>query len=279
LADPAHIHQVIINLCTNAAEAMNEDGGVLTVTLEPITFRPNKVPSGLTLGPGNYAKLTVSDSGCGIEAETLDRVFEPFFTTKQANRSSGLGLSVVHGIVKRHAGEIAAKSNPGEGSTFVVYLPTVEQAVRKSITIEPEAMTGDERILFVDDEPKVVVIIERQLKALGYRVEAFTNPIRAYDRFESAPEEFDVIISDIAMPKLTGEKLIKQARLIRPDIPAILVTGYSEKIDKYSAMALDCLFAIKPLTQVELGSLVRKVIDRKTGRPPQAPSSDTEPAP
>lgn len=275
LADPAHIHQVIINLCTNAAEAMNEDGGVLTVTLEPITFRPSKVPAGLTLGPGNYAKLTVSDSGCGMEVETLDRIFEPFFTTKQANRSSGLGLSVVHGIVKRHAGEIIAKSNPGEGSTFTIYLPTVKQAVRRSITIEPESMTGDERILFVDDEPKVVVIIERQLKALGYQVEAFTNPIKAFDRFESAPEDFDVIISDIAMPKLTGEKLIKQARLIRHDIPAILVTGYSEKIDKYSAAALDCLFAIKPLTQIELGILVRKAIDRKAGRSPQKPSIDT----
>lgn len=267
LADPVHIHQVVINLCTNAAEAMDEDGGVLTVTLEHITFKQNKVPVGLTLGPGKYAKLTVSDNGCGMKEEDLDRVFEPFFTTKESNRSSGLGLSVVHGIVKRHAGEITVQSKLGEGSTFVIYLPTVEQAIRKSLTIEPESLMGDESILFVDDEPKVVVIIERQLKALGYKVEAFTNPKMAIRRFEQGPDDFDVVISDIAMPKMTGEKLIKQIRLIRPDIPAILVTGYSEKIDEYSAAAQECLFAIKPLTQLELGGLVRKAIDRKEPMP------------
>ncbi|MGD9186869.1 MAG: ATP-binding protein [Desulfobacteraceae bacterium] len=268
LADPVHIHQVIINVCTNAAEAMDEDGGVLTVTLEHITFRQNKVPAGLTLGPGKYAKLTVSDNGCGMEKEDLERVFEPFFTTKESNQSSGLGLSVVHGIVKRHAGEIAVQSKPGKGSTFVIYLPTIEQSIRKSITIDPESLMGEERILFVDDEPKVVVIIERMLKALGYHVEAFTNPKMAIHRFEEGPDDFDVVISDIAMPKMTGEKLIKQVRLIRPDIPAILVTGYSEKIDEYSAAALECLFAIKPLTQLELGGLVRKAIDQKIPMPP-----------
>jgi CheY-like chemotaxis protein len=267
LADPVHIHQVIINLCTNAAEAMDEDGGVLTVTLEHITFRQNNVPAGLTLGPGKYARLTVIDNGCGMKEEDLDRVFEPFFTTKESNQSSGLGLSVVHGIVKRHAGEITVQSKLAEGSTFVIYLPTVEQAIRKSLTIDPESLMGDESILFVDDEPKVVVVIERQLKALGYKVEAFTNPKMAIRRFEKGPNDFDLVISDIAMPKMTGEKLIKQMRLIRPDIPAILVTGYSEKIDEYSAAALECLFAIKPLTQGELGGLVRKAIDQKEPMP------------
>jgi PAS domain S-box-containing protein len=275
LADPVHIHQVIINLCTNASEAMDTDGGVLTVTLEHTKFKPDKVPVGLTLGPGNYAKLTVSDNGCGMERACLDRVFEPFFTTKETNRSSGLGLSVVHGIVKRHAGEITVQSQLGEGSTFVVYLPTVEQAIRKSVTIDPETLMGSEYILFVDDEPNVVVVIERQLKALGYKVEAFTNPQMAIKRFEEAPEDFDVVISDIAMPKMTGEKLIKHVRLIRPNIPAILVTGYSEKIDAYRAAALDCLFAIKPLTQIELGGLVRKAIDERVDR--EDPMDSTDP--
>ncbi len=268
MADPTHIHQMIINLCTNAAEAMDEDGGVLTVTLEHITLWQNKIPSALTLGPGKYAKLTVSDNGRGMKKEVLERVFEPFFTTKETHRSSGLGLSMVHGIVKRHAGEITAQSKLGEGSTFVIYLPTVEQAIRKSMTIEPESLMGDESILFVDDEPKVVVIMERQLKALGYKVEAFTNPKMAVRRFEKGPDDFDIVISDIAMPKMTGEKLIRQIRLIRPDIPAILVTGYSEKIDEYSAAALECSFAIKPLTQIELGGLIRKAIDQKEPTPP-----------
>jgi signal transduction histidine kinase/ActR/RegA family two-component response regulator len=262
LADPVHIHQVIINLCTNAAEAMDEDGGVLTVTLEHIKFKHNKVPAGLTLGPGMYARLTVADNGCGMEEDELERVFEPFFTTKESNQSSGLGLSVVHGIVKRHAGEITAQSKLGKGSTFVIYLPTVEQAAHKSIAAEPESLMGDESILFVDDEPKVVVVVEQMLKALGYTVEAFTNPRVAIDRFEQGPDDFDMVISDIAMPKITGEKLIKQVRLTRPDIPAILVTGYSEKIDQSSAADLGCLFAIKPLTQIELGELVRKAFDQ-----------------
>jgi CheY-like chemotaxis protein len=268
LADPVHIHQVIINLCTNAAEAMDEDGGVLTVTLEHIKFKENKVPTGLTLGPGKYARLTVSDNGCGIEEKEIERLFEPFFTTKTSNQSSGLGLSVVHGIVKRHAGEITVKSKPGKGTTFVIHLPTVEQAIRTNNTTEPEALMGDESILFVDDEPKVVVVVEQMLKSLGYQVEAFTNPAMAIDRFDQVPDHFDMVISDIAMPKMTGEKLIKQVRLIRPDIPAILVTGYSEKIDQSSAAALGCLFAIKPLTQLELGELVRKALDQKEPIPP-----------
>jgi PAS domain S-box-containing protein len=267
LADPVHIHQVIINLCTNAAEAMVEDGGVLTVTLEHIKFGNNKVPAGLTLGPGKYARLTVSDNGCGMEKEELERVFEPFFTTKESNQSTGLGLSVVHGIVKRHAGEITVNSEVGRGSTFVIYLPTVEQTIHQSIAAEPQSLVGDESILFVDDEPKVVVVVEQMLKALGYKVEAFTNPRMAIDRFEQDPDDFDMVISDIAMPKMTGEKLIKRVRLVRPDIPTILVTGYSEKIDQSSAAALGCLFAIKPLTQLELGELVRKAFDQKEPMP------------
>ena len=187
-----------------------------------------------------------------------------------------MGLSVVHGIVKRHAGEITVQSQLGEGSTFVVYLPTVEQAIRKSVTIDPETLMGSEYILFVDDEPNVVVIIERQLKALGYKVEAFTNPQMAMKRFEEAPEDFDLVISDIAMPKMTGDKLIKHVRLIRPHIPAILVTGYSEKIDGHRAAALDCLFAIKPLTQIELGSLVRKAIDESVDREDPTDSTDLQ---
>ncbi len=262
LADPSHIHQLMINMCTNAADAMIDDGGVLTVTLEQAAFKPGRVPSDLILAPGRYAKLTVADTGKGIEIECLDRIFEPFFTTKGPDRGTGLGLAVVHNIVKSNAGDILVHSHMGKGSKFVVYLPTVEQPLRAQLLLDPALLTGNERILFVDDEPKVVMINQRQLQKLGYHVEIFTSPLKALERFRKAPHDFDLVISDVAMPKMTGDKLIMQIRQIRSDLPAILVTGYSDKVDKQAATILACQYAIKPLERDQLANLVRITLDQ-----------------
>ncbi len=266
LADPAHIHQLIINLCTNGAEAMDEDGGILTVTLETARLKPGKIPSGVTLAPGDYAKLTVTDTGKGIDDTVAERMYEPFYTTKGPDRGVGLGLAVVHGIVKRHAGEIIAGNVPGRGAKFEVYLPTVAQSrVEPALRPEPTALTGTERILFVDDEPKFVMITQRQLEHLGYQVTIFTSPVSALEHFKAAPNDFDLVISDVAMPKMTGEKLINQIRLIRPGMPVILCTGYSNKVDKEKAALMGCGYVLKPVERDRLAQLVRKALDKAPG--------------
>ena len=265
MADPSHIHQLIVNLCTNSAEAMDQDGGVLTVTLDHVRLTDGKIPSGATLAPGTYALLTVADTGTGIDEEVLDRIYEPFFTTKGPDRGTGLGLAVVHGIVKSYAGDIVVGRVPDRGAKFEVYLPTIPPAKpgEQLPPPDPSTLTGNERILFVDDEPKFVMIIQRQLEHFGYHVDIFTSAVSALERFKSSPEAYDLVISDVAMPKMTGEKFINQIRLVRPDIPAILCTGYSDKVDKKTATLLGCEYVIKPVERNQLAQLIRKSLDKK----------------
>lgn len=263
MADPSHIHQLFINLCTNGAEAMDEDGGVLTVTLDHIHLKAGKIPKGATLAPGTYAKLTVADTGPGIEESVLERIYEPFFTTKGPDRGTGLGLSVVHGIVKSHAGDIIASSELGKGAKFEIFLPTRPLSKPgEPIPVDPSNLTGEERILLVDDEPKFVMIIQRQLEHLGYKVDIFTSALSALERFQASPGDFDIVISDVAMPKMTGEKLVNQMRQVRPDIPAILCTGYSDKVDKKTATLLGCEYVIKPVERDQMAQLIRKTLDK-----------------
>jgi PAS domain S-box-containing protein len=268
MADPSHIHQLFINLCTNSAEAMDEDGGVLTVTLDHIHLKTGKIPKGATLAPGTYAKITVADTGPGIEESVLERIYEPFFTTKGPDRGTGLGLSVVHGIVKSYSGEIIASSEMGKGAKFEVFLPTRPQSKSgEPVAVDPPNLAGEERILLVDDEPKFVMIIQRQLEHLGYKVEIFTSALGALERFQASPGDFDIVISDVAMPKMTGEKLVNQMRQIRPDIPAILCTGYSDKVDKKTATLLGCEYVIKPVERDQLAQLIRKTLDKTKKTP------------
>ncbi len=262
VADAAHMHQMVVNLCANAAESMDNDGGVLTVTLEPVTLRTDQMPEGLILSPGQYAKLTIMDTGRGMNKACLDRIFEPFFTTKAPGCSTGLGLSVVHGIVKRHAGDILATSKVGQGSTFVIYLPTTEKTTLAAANFDTARISGNESILFVDDESKVAIVTTDQLERLGYQVELFTNPIKALERFKEAPDHFDLIITDIAMPKMTGDLLLQKARRVRAKIPVILVTGYSDKMDQQTAERLGCSYALKPLEQHQLAGMIREVLDK-----------------
>jgi PAS domain S-box-containing protein len=267
LAEPSHMHQMIINLCTNAADAMDEEGGVMTVTLEHITLKAGKIPANLMLQPGKYAKLTVADTGSGMDPDTLQRVYEPFFTTKSLDRGSGLGLAIVHGIVKSYGGWIVAHTKLGQGSKFEVYLPTIIESKPVSAPLpDVDALKGKERILFVDDEPKFVIVTQRQLEFLGYNVEIFTSPVNALKRFKAAPDDFDLVISDVAMPKMTGENLVKQMRQIRPGLPVILCTGYSEKIDRQIASRLRCEYALKPIEIEYLAQMIRRTLDK----PPNA---------
>jgi CheY-like chemotaxis protein len=262
LADPAQIHQLLVNLCTNGAEAMDEDGGILTVTLESTRLKPGNVPDNIALAPGGYAKLTVTDTGKGIDDAVAERIYEPFFTTKGPDRVTGLGLSVVQGIVKRHAGAIVAGNVPGRGAKFEVYLPVAAQPEAEPLPEpDPATLTGKEHILFVDDEPKFVMITQRQLEHLGYRVTIFTNPVDALEHFKTAPDAVDLVISDVAMPKMTGDKLINQIRLIRPGMPAILCTGYRDRVDRKKAASMGCAYVLKPVERNQLAHLVRTTLE------------------
>lgn len=262
MAEPSHIHQMIINLCTNGAQAMDEQGGVLTVTLEQITLRRGKIPANLSLEPGKYAKLTVADTGSGMDADTFSRVYEPFFSTKSPDRGTGLGLAVVHGIVTSYGGCIIGHTKLGRGSKFEVYLPTIDAPKSEAaLPPDPASLLGNERILFVDDEPKFVIATQRQLEHMGYKVEIFTSSINALQRFKSAPDDFDIVITDVAMPKLTGENIVKQMRQIRPKLPVILCTGYSDKVDKQTASLMNCEYILKPFEIEELAQLIRKTFD------------------
>jgi PAS domain S-box-containing protein len=260
-ADVTQIHQVLINLCTNAAHAMGEKG-VLGVSLSHVNLSEGDLTdqSIVNLKPGPYLKLCVSDTGSGMDTSTLQRIFDPYFTTKEVGKGSGLGLAVVHGIVKRHDGAIAVESEPGRGSTFSVYIPAVEAntfVVVKNGLLLP---TGRERILLIDDEQSVVETGTAILERLGYKVTPETNGPRALEIFGSSPGEFDLIITDYTMPKLTGTDLSTKIRQIRPDIPIILCTGFSEQITATVAMDLGVEFVMKPFSMKEIAEVVRKVL-------------------
>jgi len=237
MADPTQIHQLIVNLCKNAADAM-ADGGILSIGLEPVSLGENDIVSHTGLSPGEFLKLTVSDTGHGISAQDMERIFDPYFTTKELDKGTGLGLSVVMGIVKSHRGEIRMKSNVGEGTHVEILFPVAgKMPVPDETTKKVDQQTpgGTERVLFVDDEAAVADLYRTQLKNLGYTVDSRTDPMEALSAFSAQPEAYDLLITDMAMPKITGDRLIREVLKIRPDMGIILCTGFSEKISKESA--------------------------------------------
>ena len=259
-ANPSHMSQVLMNLCTNAAQAMDEHGGVLEVTLKNIEFE--KQDEELEIKSGCYVELTVSDTGHGIEHEIVDRIFDPYFTTKEVGTGTGMGLSVVHGIVKSCHGVITVHSEPGKGSIFQVLLPVLESETQQKAG-EPEALpTGNEKILFIDDEESIVKMVKRILERLGYQVETKTNPAEALELFRSGPDRFDLVITDMTMPKIAGEKLVKEILNIRANMPIILCTGYHEKISEEKAGELGVkALVLKPFVVRDFTLTVRKVLD------------------
>jgi PAS domain S-box-containing protein len=262
MADPTQIHQVLMNLCTNAYHAIRGEGGVLEVRLEPTTLNADEAAL-RNLRSGNYLALSVSDTGCGMSPEVVERIFDPYFTTKEKAMGTGLGLAVVHGIVKGHGGAISVESKLGKGSTFTVYLPLIEDVkLLKEAETEESLPTGDERILLIDDEPTLVDIGKQMLERLGYRVVIRTSSTEALELFRRAPDEFDLIITDQTMPQMTGDQLAKEVMKLHPCTPIILCTGFSEKISKQEAIAMGIkAFLMKPLVITDLAKTIRKVLD------------------
>jgi CheY-like chemotaxis protein len=263
-ADPTQLHQVLMNLCTNAYHAMREKGGILEISLATINTDSDTEAVFPELIQGDYHRLSIRDTGLGMEKETMDRIFDPYFTTKEKGEGTGLGLSVVHGIVKNHEGAITVESEPGYGTTFHVYLPVAEKEEKIEIKKAVEMPKGDECVLFVDDEQSMVRVIKVMLERLGYTVKVRTNSLEALEVFRSNPDEFDLLITDQTMPHMTGSELAREIRHIRQDIPIILCSGFSEQMneEKIKKMGIQA-FVMKPLIMSELAQIIRKVLDQK----------------
>ncbi len=263
-ADATQIHQIMLNLCGNAADAMAEEGGVLEVGLDAIPLDGAAAAFDPDLSPGPFIRLTVSDTGPGVGPEEADRIFEPYYTTKDVGKGSGMGLAVVHGIVKRHRGGIRVRRRNGRGAAFDIFLPSIPEAAATSeAPITGELPTGAERILFVDDEVGVAELNRRRLEKLGYRVASKTDPVEALSVFQSDPDGFDLVITDMTMPKMTGDRLIKELLKIRPELPVVLCTGFSTRISPESAAALGIRrYLEKPIEIRDLAVLIREILDR-----------------
>lgn len=263
IADPTQIHQLLMNLCTNAAQAMRERGGILSIGLHPVDLDSEDVRNYPDLSPGPYVRLTIQDTGTGIDPSIIDRIFDPFFTTKEVGKGTGMGLAVVHGIVKSHHGAVTVYSEPGKGTIFRVLLPRAE-----SMDMEKEKESGSpipkgsESILFVDDEAFLVEIGQKLLETLDYAVTPVRGSVQALELFMKDPAGFDLVITDQTMPHMTGCELAGRLRAIRPEIPIILCTGYSETVSEETANALGIKsFIMKPLRRREIAEAIRRVLD------------------
>lgn len=259
LCDPAQIHQVLMNLCTNAHHSMRETGGTLSVTLKAVELDTEDAAQHPELEPGVYTRITVGDSGLGMDETTLERIFDPYFTTKEQHIGTGLGLAVARSIVKKYAGVILVSSELGKGTTFTVFLPRQADSAKDETDPMP---SGQGRILFVDDEQALVDLGSEMLKNLGYHIESFTNPIQAQEIFSRQPDQYDLVITDMTMPRMTGAQLSKNLLKIRKEIPIILLTGFSERIsgDRAKKIGIKAL-EMKPLQMHELAATIRKVLD------------------
>lgn len=262
LVDPVKIQQVIINLCTNAYHSMEADGGQLSIELKRTVHRYKGVsPDNHHIGDG-HVELMVKDTGSGIPDEIMDRIFDPFFTTKEVGKGTGMGLSIVYGIIESYGGEIVVESELDEGTTFKIYLPIAKEAEEHRQYRVERIPTGQERILFVDDEIQIVEMTSRLLSQLGYSVTTRTSSVKALELFRLKPNDFDLVISDITMPKMTGDRLAKKLLQIRPDIPVILCTGYSERLSEEKALENGIkAFAYKPIVKNDLAQIIREVLD------------------
>jgi PAS domain S-box-containing protein len=265
-ADPTQIHQVLMNLCTNSAHAMGKSGGRLEINLSKTTLDERHKIHFPDLKPGKYVRMTVSDTGVGIPKEHIESIFEPYFTTKAPGEGTGLGLAMVHGIVKRHNGCITAQSNVGKGTSFDIYLPLTDKPKIAGHRAKENLPTGNERILFVDDERPIAKMGGQIIEKLGYKVVTRTSSIEALELFRSNPNGFDLVITDMTMPNMTGDKLAIELVKIRSDIPVILCTGYSQRIPDEPDFATGIkAFAFKPIATPDLARIIRKVLDESKG--------------
>ncbi len=263
MGDSTQIHQVVMNLCANAGHAMQDKSGILEVNLTNVELDSSFVSQYPEATPGPYICLSIRDTGHGIPGDVLNKIFDPFFTTKEQGEGTGMGLAVVHGIVTTSGGIIQVDSEVGKGSTFNVFLPIIDKTP-KSQSVSKEALPiGDERILFIDDEPHITEVGKKMLESLGYKVVSLTSSIEALRLFRSQPDDFDLVITDLTMPKLTGDKLGIELLSIRKNIPIILCTGLSKGLSKESANKIGIKeLLLKPISISALAHTVRKVLDK-----------------
>ena len=262
IADPTQVHQIIMNLATNAYHAMEDSGGRLGVSLKQFNLEPDQsfLPE---LPAGEYTLLTVADTGIGIEKDIMNKIFDPYFTTKETGKGTGLGLSVVLGIVKTCNGDIRIYSEPGEGTEIQVYLPVITRKAEDEISDLSEPIQGGtEKILLIDDEEPVIRMEQKMLERLGYRVTIRTGSLDGLEAFKANPDYFDLVITDMTMPNMTGIQLAGEIKKIRSDIPVVLCTGFSYQINGEKSKALGIQgFVMKPVVTREMAQTIRKVLD------------------
>lgn len=261
MADPSQVHQTLINLCTNAADAIGEKPGVLEISMADVELDQYDTILHHDLAPGKYIRLSVKDTGIGMEPKVMERIFEPFFTTKDVCEGRGMGLAVVHGIVKNCLGSIEVHSEPGKGSTFHLFFPKIEKETKSGPGAFIPSVERKERILFVDDDKEIANTGKEILEGYGYLVESKTCPEEALETFRDRPDKFDMVITDMVMPKMTGEELAEAFVRIRPDIPIILCTGYDEETYKERAREIGIKkVMMKPVTGHGLVKAIRKAL-------------------
>ena len=267
LVDPTQIHQILMNLCTNAFHAMEIDGGTLSISLKTITLSQKELIHEPRLLPGDYIQLSVGDTGTGIEPEIQKKIFDPYFTTKETGKGTGMGLAITHGIIKSYGGMITCDSRLGEGTVFKINFPISEENTQPATNPVDSVTAGTERILLVDDEQILADMGKIMLERLGYKVTVRMNSLEALTAFKNQPDAFDLVITDQTMPGMTGADLARRILQIRPGMPIILCTGYSstiseEKVKSYGIKG----FAMKPLTRKDIATLIRKVLDAGSER-------------
>ena len=264
MADPSQLHQVVMNLCTNAGQAMQRDGGTLQLVLKNYEIDSEDASGHAGLTPGAYVEMTISDSGPGMSQETLKRIYDPFFTTKEKGHGTGLGLSVVHGIVRNYKGDIFANSKVGQGTTFRILLPITNEQGAAAVQSQSRLPTGEECILYVDDEAVQADLIQKFLTPLGYRIVTFTDSTVALQAFQDNPQRFDLVLTDMYMPKISGKILSAEIKKIRPDIPVIICSGYGDRsTDPTSSTKQVDGYLTKPFSMKELASTIRTVLSKK----------------
>ena len=264
MADPTQIHQVLMNLCTNAHHAMMGTGGTMDITLSAMELDESETAHYPGMQPGSYLKLSINDTGHGMDEKTLKKAFDPYFTTKEKDLGTGMGLAVVQGIIKSHGGTISIQSKVGEGTIIDVLFPKIDDEVLMETEKFVELPKGNENILFVDDEETLASLGKHMLERLGYSVVAETCPKEALATFEKKPKNFNLVITDMTMPKMTGAIFAGKLMEIRPDIPIILCTGYSDLINREKALSLDIKeFLMKPHSMFDLATMIRKVLDQQ----------------
>ncbi|MBM9604561.1 hybrid sensor histidine kinase/response regulator [Desulfopila inferna] len=264
MADPTQMHQIIMNLCTNGYHAMREKGGTLSVNLIQTEIDKDDLRVGrLHLQPGPYVVLEISDTGVGMDRNVLERIFDPYFTTRGESGGTGMGLAVVHGIVREHSGHISAYSEPGEGTTFRVYFPQIIGSVSRHVITQNKPLPGGrERILLVDDEEIVLNLEKSLLEKLGYSITAFQSPIEALEFFKRHGSSFDLVMTDMTMPKMNGAEFTKEILKYRPNIPVVICTGFSELINEEKARTIGaCKYVMKPFILREIAAALRAVLD------------------